>query len=277
MLLPIVIAVTWNPAIGIPLLIVGMMLLILIYVLDRYPREQGHRRWPWRRASKFDRDSYPSEMDLDIAASNPDEDELDTAMSHLKTSVLSRATTLIVDTLQGARLHPDTTNPDVEPLLTPESSATHREASSDAMPEGTSSPRRVVSLFVVAHDGKGFQGTDILAAAARIGMEYGAWKIYHRLVDGKADLGAIFSMANMIEPGYFEPAQMASLHTPGVSVFMTLPNPLPARDAWDAMLPATQRLAELLDGNILDEDRHPLGAARIASICHELQRWDESH
>jgi cell division protein ZipA len=64
------------------------------------------------------------------------------------------------------------------------------------------------------------------------------------------------------------------LYTPGVSFFMTLPGPLAALDAWDAMLPTAQRLAELLDANVLDEERNALGRQRIAHLRDELRAWD---
>jgi len=56
--------------------------------------------------------------------------------------------------------------------------------------------------------------------------------------------------------------------------FMALPGPLSALDAWDAMLPTAQRLAELLDANVLDEERNALGRQRVAHLRDELRAWD---
>jgi cell division protein ZipA len=81
----------------------------------------------------------------------------------------------------------------------------------------------------------------------------------------------------MLKPGNFDLARLDTLHTPGVSFFMTLPAPLPALDAWDAMLPTAQRLAELLDGQVLDEERNALGRQRIAHIRDQLRGWDRDH
>jgi cell division protein ZipA len=57
-------------------------------------------------------------------------------------------------------------------------------------------------------------------------------------------------------------------------LFMTLPGPLPALDAWDRMLPAAQRLAELLGAQLLDDQRTPIGRQRIAALRDELRAWD---
>jgi len=43
------------------------------------------------------------------------------------------------------------------------------------------------------------------------------------------------------------------------------------------MLPTAQRLAELLDGQVLDEERNALGRQRIAYIRDELRGWDRGH
>jgi cell division protein ZipA len=136
---------------------------------------------------------------------------------------------------------------------------------------------RIVTLFVVARDGGHFNGSDRVVAAEKAGLEYGDMGIYHRLVDGRRELGPIFSVANMLKPGNFDLARLDALHTPGVSFFMTLPAPLPALDAWDAMLPTAQRLAELLDGQVLDEERNALGRQGIAHIRDQLRGWDRDH
>jgi cell division protein ZipA len=129
----------------------------------------------------------------------------------------------------------------------------------------------------MARDGGFFTGADLVVAAEKAGLEFGDMGIYHRLLDGKRELGPIFSVANMLKPGNFDLSRLDTLRTPGLSFFMTLPGPLSALDAWDAMLPTAQRLAELLDSQVLDEERNALGRQRIAHIRDELRGWDRGH
>jgi len=136
---------------------------------------------------------------------------------------------------------------------------------------------RIVTLFVAAPEGETFGGSDVVVAAEKAGLRFGAMHIFHRLVEGKPEAGPIFSMANMIKPGYFDMARIAELETPGVTFFATLPGPVSALDAWEAMLPAAQRIAELLGRALLDEDRHTLGRRRIAGLRDELRAWDRQH
>ena len=129
-------------------------------------------------------------------------------------------------------------------------------------------------LFVAAPAEADFHGPDLVVAAEKAGLDFGDLGIFHRLVSGKPEAGPVFSMANMVKPGSFDMTQIESLRTPGVSFFMTLPGPMSALDAWEAMLPTAQRLAELLDGRVLDEGRNALGRQRIAHLRDELRAWD---
>ena len=80
----------------------------------------------------------------------------------------------------------------------------------------------------------------------------------------------------MMRPGRFDMTQIQALRTQGLSLFMVLPNALSALDAWDAMLPTAQRLAELLNGQVLDEERNALGRQRIQHIRDELRAYDRA-
>jgi len=133
---------------------------------------------------------------------------------------------------------------------------------------------RIVTLFVATRAGETIAGSDVVVAAEKAGMQFGDMGIFHRLVSGKAGEGPVFSMANMVKPGSFDMTRLDSLETPGVTLFMTLPGPLPALDAWEMLLPTAQRLAELLDASVLDEERNALGRQRIAHLRDELRAWD---
>jgi cell division protein ZipA len=136
---------------------------------------------------------------------------------------------------------------------------------------------RIVTLFVVARGDGHFRGSNITVAAEKAGLKFGDMHIFHRLVDGKPEASPVFSMANMVKPGSFDMNRIGELVTPGLSFFITLPGPMSALDAWDTMLPAAQRIAELLDGKLLDEDRNALGHQRIAVLRDELRAWDRRH
>ena len=134
-----------------------------------------------------------------------------------------------------------------------------------------------MTLYVAAKAGQVLRGPDIVVAAEKAGLTYGHMNVFHRLVESHPERGPIFSVANIRKPGSFDMAEIQSLETPAIAFFLTLPAPVSALDAWDAMLPAAQRMAELLDGVVLDEQRNALGRQRIAGLRDEMRAWDREH
>ncbi len=226
------------------ILVIGLIALALIYFFGR-PRKPGQgRRTLFRKpASERVEPTFDGEVDLDLPGPDPAAGE--------------QLDLLGID-----------------------------EASANAAPRGRKDSRplvgarpdrpieRIVTLHVSARPERGIAGSDLVVAAEKAGLVFGDRGIFHRMLAGKHEQGPIFSMANMLKPGHFDMACIETMTTPGVIFFMALPGPMPALDAWDALLPTAQRLAELLDANLLDEKRNALGRQGIAHIRDELRAWD---
>jgi cell division protein ZipA len=136
---------------------------------------------------------------------------------------------------------------------------------------------KIVSLFVAAKAGQVLRGEDIVVAAEKTGLTFGHMNVFHRLVEGHPERGPIFSMASILKPGSFEMTTIREMQTPAIAFFLTLPAPMTALDAWEKMLPTVQRMAELLDGVVLDDSRNALGRQRIAHIRDDLRAYDRQH
>ncbi|MFI4958214.1 MAG: cell division protein ZipA [Lysobacterales bacterium] len=323
-----VLAFAWNPAVGIPLLIVGLIVLALIWLFGQPKKEQGKRRIVPSQQHGGERreptlgeqpvgdepsfSAFDSVIDDPLAGdAKPQQGELDVGLreelerlgatlsgQRAQAPEAQAPGTVVAKTSKPQPRLADHVSSIIDALRAPSSSEPAPQAPPPPAPApapattvtGGTPPRsdlgrrpaqlpveRIVTLFVVAREGGHFNGPDLVVAAEKAGLEFGDMGIYHRLVDGKRELGPIFSVANMLKPGNFDLARLDALHTPGVSFFMTLPAPLPALDAWDAMLPTAQRLAELLDGQVLDEERNALGRQRIAHIRDQLRGWDRDH
>ncbi|HFF2826964.1 TPA: cell division protein ZipA [Stenotrophomonas maltophilia] len=172
----------------------------------------------------------------------------------------------------------------VEPGLGPEGEQaelgladTDAGAASELGKRATQDFDKIVSLFVAARAGEQLRGEDIVVAAEKTGLVFGHMNVFHRLVEGHPERGPIFSMASIMKPGSFDMANIRAMETPAIAFFLTLPAPLTALDAWEKMLPTVQRMAELLDGLVLDDSRNPLGRQRIAHIRDELRAYDRQH
>lgn len=151
------------------------------------------------------------------------------------------------------------------------------EGASDLGRRGDERFEKIVTLYVAARAGQALRGPDIVVAAEKAGLTYGHMQIFHRLVEGHPERGPVFSVANIRKPGSFDMAAIQELQTPAIAFFLTLPAPMTALEAWEKMLPTAQRMAELLDGVVLDEQRNALGRQRIAHIRDELRGYDRQH
>lgn len=159
-------------------------------------------------------------------------------------------------------------------LELPGETAAADAGNSDLGKRADESFEKIVTLYLAARAGAKLHGSDIVVAAEKAGLSYGHMGVFHRLIDNHPERGPIFSVANIMKPGSFDMANIQSMETPAIAFFLTLPAPTPALDAWETMLPTAQRMAELLDGVVLDESRNALGRQRIAHIRDELRAYD---
>ena len=242
---------SWNAAVGIPLAIVGAIVFALIYWFGR-PRKpgQGRRMIVPRDSGERIEPTFGDEAEAEGVAIDPGQGELYAGMRAELQRLGSAIAAKRGEDDKAAVIRPAAGTRPEQPI------------------------ERIVTLFVAAPAESDFHGPDLVVAAEKAGLDFGDLGIFHRLVSGKPEAGPVFSMANMVKPGSFDMTQIESLRTPGVSFFMTLPGPMSALDAWEAMLPTAQRLAELLDGRVLDEGRNALGRQRIAHLRDELRAWD---
>ena len=133
---------------------------------------------------------------------------------------------------------------------------------------------KIITLYLAARAGEKLHGPDIVVAAEKAGLVYGHMGVVHRLVEGHPERGPVFSVANIMKPGSFDMADIQSLETPAIAFFLTLPAPVPALNAWETMQPTAERMAELLGGIVLDEQRNALGRQRVMHIRDELRAYD---
>lgn len=145
-----------------------------------------------------------------------------------------------------------------------------------AAPEGEAAATPgIVTLYVRARGDREISGLSLLDAAIKAGLRFGEMKIFHRRHRGATK--PVFSMANITRPGNFDPSGWNLFRTPGVTLFMTLPGPVSALDAWDAMLATGKRLAELLDADLMDDTHCLLTRQRIAQIREDMREFDRRH
>ena len=110
-----------------------------------------------------------------------------------------------------------------------------------------------IVINVHAQTNHAFPGLEVKKLLEACGLDHGEMSIFHRHEEDDLLSPVQFSVANAIEPGYFDPDILGSISTPGVSFFMTLPGPKDYTKAFEYMLETAQCFARNLKGELKDE------------------------
>ena len=132
-------------------------------------------------------------------------------------------------------------------------------------------PRDVLVLHVVAKDGQQLNGAELLPCFLTLNFKYGDMNIFHRHVDNAGNGKVLFSIANMLKPGVFDPDNMEQFSTQGVVFFMTLPCYGDALMNFSIMLNSARQLAEEIDAVVLDGQRLPWGEFTKQDYLHRIR------
>lgn len=136
----------------------------------------------------------------------------------------------------------------------------------------TAPPRKIVALRL-AVSGEGLAGAELLEILQGAGLRHGKFGIFHRIY-GDA---SVFSVASMVEPGTFDLSTMEQARFPGLTLFMLLPGPIEAPEAFAQMLSFAQRLAEASEGTLQDERGRPLTLHTVDQLRDELLEFQHLH
>ncbi len=134
--------------------------------------------------------------------------------------------------------------------------------------------REVVVINVLAKNGNDFQGSALKKLFEACGLEFGDMDIYHRHETLDTNSPVQFSVANAVEPGTFRPEDMATLSTPGISFFMSLPGPSNALQAFDFMLETAQCVVKNLGGELKDERRSVMTQQTIEHCRSRIREFE---
>lgn len=111
----------------------------------------------------------------------------------------------------------------------------------------------VLVVNVMAKSGREMNGEDLYRAMASCGFRHGDMNIFHRFEQHNGGGRLLFSIANVVEPGTFEPQAPQDFTTPGICMFLKLPGPKRPLQAFDVMLDCARKVANLMGADMKDE------------------------
>jgi cell division protein ZipA len=164
-------------------------------------------------------------------------------------------------------------------MQVPETSAPPRSRASDsaAAPATASrppaAPQKIFALRITAPAATPFDGRALREAITAEGLEYGRYKVFHRL---HADGEPVFSLASLKEPGTFDPATMDGASYRGIAMFAVLPGPIEPGQAFDDLIDAARAIADRLGGVVQDDRGAALSVARVEQLRAEVAAYERS-
>ena len=137
-------------------------------------------------------------------------------------------------------------------------------------PEAVSDEEKIVALSVMAPSDQPYNGGDLRNALIGAGLKLTDQGVFRRGLDTHDGTVALFSVANIVEPGVFSSATLDHDQVPGVVFIMQLPGPFDGLSTFEQMLTTAQRLTQRLGGQVLDGRRCDLTGQAIEHIREEL-------
>lgn len=222
------------------IIIIGALILVSIFLFG----DPEKKRKP-RASRKMGKDkSARQEPTLEASKSSPEmEDEV---------------------SLEAGQAELPIGEPDLQPVAEP---------AQPTKPSGPP-PDKIKTLFLMARDNHVINGAELLQLALSTGMEFGEMSIFHRVIEGAEK--PVFSMANAAKPGHFSRDEWNTFETSGIVLFLALPGPVAALDAWDSMHATARRMAEILQADLLDEEHSLFTRHTEAQIREEMREYDRS-
>ena len=220
------------------LLAAGIIFVLVIYILGRNRRRRN--------------DLISNELDDDLPDfSAQNLDDLDEGVGEAR--IIAGADFSVDDDLTSLHVSAESDGDDALFHKPVKREAVNGETANEKAEQTAKMPTNIIVIYILAKAGKELMGSQINSSVQAMGLSFGEMDIFHY----KPKNRTVFSLANMLEPGSFDPDSIHEIRTSGLTIFMQISGIDPLDDLTE-MLQRSYQLAGLLDARLCNHKREPL-------------------
>ena len=257
------------------LLAAGVVLIAGVYLWGLRARRRSaspeHERVPRQDSPPAIRPSTPAahrvEPGIEPASGTDADARFVAAPANLPVIEVDSDDAVVTRPATAGRREPRIDRGEVAPVKAAAAPAAPRMSQPASAAPPQEAPQKILALRIAATASAPFAGRVLREAIVAEGLEFGRYKVFHRLHESGEP---VFSLASLKEPGTFDPATMDGLSYRGVAMFAVLPGPLAPTQALEHLLEAARAIAERLGGILQDDRGAALSVARIEQLRAEV-------